>query len=310
MHNDVHDIIALDAMGGDYGPVPLIRGGIAAAVNGRKIILVGDMSVVQDVLRAEDIPSDVRTRITVTHADQVIAMDEDPALAVRAKPNASVRVLMDVLKRAEANAAVSAGSTGATLSAALLGLGRLGKVRRPAIAGALPVNGPSGHAVILVDAGGSPDVLPRALIDWARLGVSYAAARGAARPLVGLLNVGTEHGKGNELTRAAHDLIADWAHVHSDKMRFIGNIEPQGILDGVADVVVTDGFTGNIVVKTLECSMSDQVVVPGGALIIGVRGTVVVAHGAADSSEIASAIETAATVANHAWLDQVERDIT
>lgn len=285
--------LALDAMGSDEGPSPLVAGArLALAAADRdgvdlRIWLVGDTARLP--------PADVgHERLTVVHAADVIGMHEEPALAVRAKPDASVRRAIALLADGHVDAVVSAGSTGATLAAALLGLGRASGVRRPAIAGVVPVRGASGDAVVLVDAGGSPDVQARALVDWARLGSDYARARGTRAPLVGLLNVGTEVGKGNELARTAHALLVSWAAEHGE--HFVGNVEPADLLAGRVDVLVTDGFTGNVLVKTLEAT-APTATVPPGALVLGVAGVVVVAHGAAGPPEVAAAIRTATTVA-------------
>lgn len=285
--------LALDAMGSDEGPAPLVAGAWLALEAARRdgldlrIWLVGDAAQ----LPGPEVPD---SGLAVVHSADAIRMDEDPALAVRAKPDASVRRAIGLLADGRVGAVVSAGSTGATLAAALLGLGRAGGVRRPAIAGVVPVRGASGDAVVLVDAGASPDVQPRALVDWARLGLDYARARGTSSPLVGLLNVGAESGKGNELARTAHVLLSAWAAEQGE--RFIGNLEPADLLNGRVDVLVTDGFTGNVLVKTLEAT-APRSTVPPGALLLGVAGVVVVAHGAAGPEEVAAAIRTATTVA-------------
>lgn len=304
--------VALDAMGGDHGPGPLVAGALAACGEDVRVLLVGDSAVLRPLLdeaRPSACDPHMATRVDVVHAAAAIEMGEDPALAVRAKPDASVRVVVRLLAEGAAQVGVSAGSTGATLAAALLGLGRLGGIRRPALAGALPVVGPSGREVILVDAGGSPDILPPALVDWARLGAAYARARGSIAPAVGLLNVGTEPGKGNELSRAGFDLLRAWGSGGGRRGRFIGNVEPGDVLRGAADVVVTDGFTGNVVIKTLEAAFADRIAGPPGALILGVPGTVVVAHGAAGAEEIAGSISTGRAVAAAGWLDEVRSEI-
>jgi phosphate acyltransferase len=289
--------VALDAMGGDHGAPPLVAGALLASQKDVEVTLVGDASQLR-VLVAGRAPAS----LDIVHASQVIAMDEEPAFAVRAKPDASVATMIRLLREEAVDAGVSAGSTGATLTAALLGLGRIPGVRRPAIAGVLPVRGHSGSEVILVDAGGSPDIQPRALVDWARLGSAYARARGVERPVVGLLNVGTEIAKGNELARTGYLLLEQWVTGgEQSAAEFVGNIEPGHVLAGAVDVVVTDGFTGNILVKSLEAAYTGRVGPPPGALVIGVRGTVVVAHGAAGPEEVAAALVTAADVADRGF---------
>lgn len=275
--------IALDAMGGDLAPVvPVAAAQAAVAEHGLDIVLVGD----PEALRAAG------STLPFAASRGVIGMGEEGALAVRAKPEASIRVAVGLLAEGRADAVVSAGSTGATLAAALLGLGRLPGVRRPAIAAVLPVRGAGGgRGTVLVDAGGSTEVQPEGLLAHARMGLAYARARGVTAPHVGLLNVGTEPGKGSELARAAGALLEGLAG-------FAGNVEPDGVLRGDVDVVVTDGFTGNILLKTIEAMEGGRDYGgPGAAVLLGVAGTVLVAHGAAGVSELVAALVTADAVA-------------
>lgn len=300
--------IALDAMGGDDAPVvPVEAARRGVAVHGLDIVLVGDPAA----LHAAGLPAE-GSGLAITSAADVIGMDEEAALAVRAKPEASICVAIGLLAAGEADAVVSAGSTGATMAAALLGLGRLRGVRRPAIgavlpfiarAGSTPGEGGAGRprfGAVLVDAGASSDVQPDALVAHARMGIAYARVLGVDAPRVGLLNVGSEPGKGNELTRAAYDLL-------SDLVEFVGNVEPDAVLNGAVDVVVTDGFTGNVFLKTVEALgasafgvlPTDEVPIagPGAAVLLGVGGPVLVAHGAADADELVAALLTADRVA-------------
>lgn len=229
-------------------------------------------------------------------------MDEEGALAVRAKPESSIRAAVTLVAERRADAVVSAGSTGATLAAALLGLGRVRGVRRPAIAAVLPVGERAG--TVLVDAGGSTDVQPDALVTHARMGLAYARVRGVLEPRVGLLNVGTESGKGNELARSAEALLADLPG-------FVGNVEPGNVLAGTVDVVVTDGFTGNILLKTVEAmSGGHSYGGPGAAVLLGVAGTVLVAHGAADVDELVTALRTADHVVAEGLVERVGRSLS
>jgi len=266
-------------MGGDDAPaVPAAAARIAVEEHGLDVVLVGDAAMLREL--APSVPA--------IAASDVIAMGEEPALAVRGKPDASVRVAMRLLVQGLAGAVVSAGSTGATLAAALLELGRLPQVRRPVLAAVLPT---SGSGTVLVDAGASGDVQPAALVASARMGTAYARVRGAARPRLGLLNVGAEPGKGNELARAAHDLLAGLPG-------FVGNVEPQAVLAGGVDVLVTDGFTGNIFLKTLEAARPPaKGTGPGAAALLGVPGEVLVAHGAAGAAELVAALRTADALA-------------
>lgn len=270
--------IALDAMGGDHAPDAVVQGAVTAAGEGIDVVLVGVPDQVAAALEragGADLP--------VVAAGEVVGMDEEPALALRTKPDASVRVAAALVAAGEADAFVSAGSTGATLASALLTLGRIEGVRRPVVAAVLPPRG------VLVDAGGTPDVQPDALVTYARMGKAYAQVLGVSQPRVGLLNVGEERGKGHALARAAFDLL-------DGLDGFVGNVEPQGVLSGAVDVVVTDGFTGNVFLKTVE-ALSGQPDEQGAAVVLGVKGEVLVAHGAAGPAEVAAALRMAATVA-------------
>jgi glycerol-3-phosphate acyltransferase PlsX len=196
----------------------------------------------------------------------------------------------------EADAVVSAGSTGATLAAALLTIGRLPGIRRPVVAAVLPVEG--GRAV-LADAGGSMDVQPEALPGYAAMASAYATVLGIAAPRIGLLNVGAEPGKGNALTKAAFDLLRGMEG-------FVGNVEPLAVLGGAADVVVTDGFTGNVFLKTVEASARDITAeTDATAILLGVAGEVLVAHGDASAHDVAQALARAAEVAQAGLAAQV-----
>jgi phosphate acyltransferase len=269
--------VALDAMGGDHAPAAMVDGARRAAEDhGVDVVLVGDPERLGDAT------------VPVVAASQWITMDEDPAIALRSKPDASVRVAASLVADGEASAFVSAGNTGATLAAALLGIGRVSGVRRPVIAAALPT--PAAHGTVLVDAGASADVQPEALVSYARMGVAYARVLGTDEPRVGLLNVGAESGKGNALTRDAEEALSEQAW-------FAGNVEPPAVLAGEVDVVVTDGFTGNIFLKTVEAAGGADADGPGAAVLLGVAGTVLVAHGASRGAEVAAALRTAADAA-------------
>jgi glycerol-3-phosphate acyltransferase PlsX len=274
-------------MGGDDAPrVPVAAALMAVRDHGVPVAVVGDPPALAAAGRTIRAPGDLGEvpGLQMVAASQVVGMHEDAALAVRAKPDASIRVAMRLLAEGRAAAVVSAGSTGATLAAALLGLGRVPGVRRPVLAVVLPVAG----GVVLVDAGASPDIQPEALVAHARLGLAYAAARQVREPTFGLLNVGAEVGKGNELARAAHPLLAGLPG-------FAGNVEPAAVLGGAVDVVVTDGFTGNVFLKTMEAVAGRGGVIDasGAALLLGVDGVVLVAHGAAGEADLAGALRTA-----------------
>lgn len=266
--------LALDAMGGDRAPGAAIAAALQASrQHGLDVLLVGDPA---RLTAAGD-------AVPVVAAGAAVGMAEDAALAVRAKPDASIRVAVRLLADGVVDAVVSAGSTGATLAAGLLGLGRVAGVRRPAVAAVVPTRGAD---TVLLDAGATADVRPEALVTYARMGVAYARVRGVVRPRVGLLNVGSEPGKGNDLARAAHVLLRD-----TDG--FVGNVEPAAVLAGAADVVVSDGFAGNVFLKTAEALAPPGSGAPGAAVLLGVQGTLLVAHGDADGDELVAALRTA-----------------
>jgi phosphate acyltransferase len=294
-------VVVLDAMGGDDAPHSVVAGAVLAAADGIQVVLVGAHDPVTAALEAAGGPP-----LPVVDAAESIGMGEEAAVAVRAKRDASIRVAVRLvaehLERQEPVALVSAGSTGATLAAVLLDLGRVGGVRRPVIGAVLPPV-VAGHGVVLVDAGASPDVQPEAIVASARMGVAYAQVRGVDAPRVGLLNVGEEPGKGNALARAAHEALAGTAG-------FVGNVEPGVVLGGGVDVVVTDGFTGNVFLKTVEAVAARAGEAgserrPGAAVLLGAAADVLVAHGAAGPEEIRAALRTAETVARGGLARQI-----
>ncbi len=278
--------VALDAMGGDFAPDATVAGALRAHAAGVDVVLVGRP---RDLLAALAVAG-ARNALPIVAADDVVRMDEDPAIALRGKPRASIRVAAELVAEGRARALVSAGSTGATLAAALLTLGRVPGARRPVVAAVVPTQT---GGVVVVDAGGSADVQPEALPAYARMASAYAAVRGVERPRVGLLNVGAEPGKGNALAKAAFGLLA------ADD-GFVGNVEPAAVLAGAVDVVVTDGFTGNVFLKTVEAVAGPVATRAhgGAAVLLGVAGEVLVAHGAAGPDEVAAALHTAAEVAS------------
>lgn len=276
--------VALDAMGGDHAPGACVRGALAARDEGVDVVLVGDARVLAGALADAGAPGG----LAVIHAATAVDMAEEPAVAVRGRKDASVRVAARLVANGEVSAVVSAGSTGATLAAALLEIGRIDGVRRPALAAVIPV---TDAGVVLVDAGGNADVQPEALSAYAEMGVALAQARGVDEPRVGLLNVGAEPGKGSALYREAHTLL-------SAEAEFAGNVEPAAVLRGEVDVVVADGFTGNVFLKTVEAlGRSRRPASDTAAVMVGVAGEVLVAHGAASAGEITAALRTARDVA-------------
>ena len=234
--------IAVDAMGGDYAPQEIIKGALSAAkaFNDLEIILVGNLEILTNMIP----PTEKQNNITFFEATEAIEMDEHPASAVRKKKDASIVVATRLVKEGKADAVVSAGSTGAQMAAALLGLGRIKGIERPAIATVLPTL--EGGKLIL-DVGANPDAKPEHLMQYALMGSIYAEkVLDIKNPRVGLLNIGSEEGKGNELAQATYTLL------QSTPINFTGNIEGRDVPYGRADVVVCDGFVGNVVLKTIE----------------------------------------------------------
>jgi len=311
--------VAVDAMGGDNAPHAIVAGAVRAVAElGVPVTLVGRREVIDAALTAAGgAPSD---RLRISDARDVIEMDEHPANAVRAKRDASIVRACALVAEGTAGAAVSAGNSGAMLAAALFTVKRVAGVARPAIGASFPTA--AGQTFIL-DVGANTDCKPDWLAQFAVMGDIYARTMlGVAEPRVALLSNGEEPEKGSELVQAAHPLIA------ALPLHFVGNVEGKDIFRGVADVVVTDGFTGNIALKTAEgvgeflfAAISRQaratlggkiggaLLKPrlrplregidyrktGGALLLGVAGEVVIAHGRSDSEAVFNAIRVAAT---------------
>ena len=305
--------IAVDALGGDKAPEEIIAGAVAAA--GRlprdEVFLVGDRTLVE-----AEVDPDAPSNLSVRDAGGVIGMDEDPTVTLRTRPDVSVAVAAEMVREGEADAVFSAGSTGATVAAALLRIGRLKGCRRPAIATVLPFRSP----VLLLDAGATITCRPQDLVNFAILGGVFAQRYFELNsvPRVGLINVGEEPGKGNDLTKVAHRIMSE-----SRGLRFVGNVEGRDIGSGEADVLVTDGFTGNVVLKTAEgvareilgmlrCALTRDflgkltagVLRPrlielrervdpenyGGSFLLGVRGPVVIGHGNSGARGVENAL--------------------
>src|SRR3990170_151332 len=231
--------IAVDAMGGDNAPEAIVSGAVAAAHDlGAEIVLVGaEQRLREELARHRGAPA-----LEIVDAPEVIEMHESPAMALRRKRGASIVVAIELLKAGRADAVVTAGHTGAAMGAALLGLGRVPGVDRPAIAAVLPTQ--TAHPAILLDVGANVDCKPHHLLQFALMGSAYAkSVLGAAAPRVGLLSNGTEEGKGSDLVLAATPLLRD------SGLTFVGNVEARDFFLGVADVVVCDGFVGNVTMK-------------------------------------------------------------
>jgi glycerol-3-phosphate acyltransferase PlsX len=311
--------IALDVMGGDQAPDATLKGALMAcapeskhALAPERVLLVGDESVIRSKL-AELGSSHA---FPIQHASQVVGMAESPASALRAKPDSSIAVCVGAVKKGAAGGLVSMGNTGAVVGAATLGLGTLEGVRRPAIAVTLSL---TGQPVTFLDMGANREAKPQDLLQFAAMGAVYMRdCLGVAEPRVGLLNIGSEPSKGTDLLKEAYPLL----EAAGDRLRFVGNVEGNTIFGSVADVVVTDGFTGNVVLKLLEGFSGFLLELVGaelkahqapwtkealgkvrrrvdyaeygGALLLGVNGVVVKGHGRSDAVAVANALVVAA----------------
>ncbi|GLO65958.1 MULTISPECIES: phosphate acyltransferase PlsX [Oceanobacillus] len=231
--------LAIDAMGGDHAPKEIVLGAMDAVKElDVEITLYGDKDQITPHLTNDK-------NITIVHTEEVITSEDEPVRAVRRKKNASLVLMANAVKEKEAEACISAGNTGALMSAGLFVVGRIPGIDRPALSPTLPTV--DGKGFLMLDVGANVEAKPDHLLQYAIMGSIYSEkVRKIQQPRVGLLNVGTEDGKGNELTKKAFELL------QSAPINFVGNVESRDILSGVADVVVTDGFSGNIALKTIE----------------------------------------------------------
>lgn len=301
-------------MGGDAAPAVVVDGAVRAARSfGLQLALVGAPGPIRAELARHDTHG---LALSVVEAPDVVLMDEAPLTALRRKPRASVRVAADLVASGQAQALVSTGHSGATVLAAHAAIGMLPGVERPALAVVVPT---AIGRTVLLDVGASVDCRPEHLVDFARLGAAYAAARyGVVRPRIGLLSIGEEAGKGTDLTRDVH------ARLSASALDFAGNVEPRDLFAGRADVVVCDGFTGNIVLKVgealseavrdvlEEALATDRAPSPppiarraldwlsqvdsaehGAAPLLGIDGLVLVGHGRSGSRAVESAVALA-----------------
>ena len=236
--------IVVDAFGGDYAPYEIVAGAVKALQENQEleIVLVGDKDKITEILQQLVFVSE---RLEIVHAPDVVTMDESPTVAIRTKKTSSIVVAYDYLKQNDdAVALVSAGSTGATLTGAVLKLGRVKGVSRPALAPILPTV--NDGKVMLLDCGANAECKAENLLDFAIMGNEYMKAMGVKNPRIALLNIGTEEEKGSEMIKEAHQLLKN------AKLNFVGNIEARDVIRGNVDVVVSDGFSGNICLKTIE----------------------------------------------------------
>jgi glycerol-3-phosphate acyltransferase PlsX len=320
--------IALDAMGGDHAPAATVAGAVAAArAYGVEVALVGRTAALEAELARHQTAG---LALPIVEAPETIAMDEHPANAARRKPNSSISLALRQVRDGGAAAMVSAGNSGAVMAAALLVLGRVSGIERPAIGAIMPTA--RGRA-LLIDAGANTDPKPAQLAQFAQMGALYAErVLGIARPRVGLLSNGEEPTKGNELVLAAHPLLA------ASGLHFVGNIEGRDIAAGAADVVVTDGFTGNVALKLsegvatmllglLRAELTGNPLTKvlaaglrpafrrvgarldyrevGGAPLLGVEGITIIAHGRSDALAIQNALRAAREAVAGGALDAI-----
>jgi phosphate acyltransferase len=315
--------LAVDAMGGDNAPREIVLGAMKAIekYHDIHIVLVGNENKIREHLTNEE-------RIEILHTEEVILGTDEPVRAVRRKKTASMVLAAQQVADGNADACISAGNTGALMAAGLFVVGRIEGIERPALAPTLPTIG--GEGFLLLDVGANADAKPEHLVQYAIMGSIYSEkARGIANPRVGLLNIGTEEKKGNELVRNTFELLKD------ADINFIGNVESRDLLEGAADVVVADGFTGNMVLKTIEgtamsvfkmlksaltssfkSKMAAAVLKPdlkvlknkmdyteyGGAGLFGLKAPVIKAHGSSDANAVFNSIRQAR--------EMVEKDVS
>jgi phosphate acyltransferase len=324
--------IALDAMGGDDAPAAIVAGAIQAQteLTDVDVILVGDPEQIQACLN--QYPN--APKLEIVPAEGTIEMDEEPLSALRRKPKASINVAMQLVKEGKADAVVSAGHSGAAMAAALLRLGRLRGIDRPAIAAIFPTNR-ADKSVVILDVGANVDCRPKYLEQFAVMGSVYSEyVLGVETPKVGLLNIGEEESKGNEVAVKAHESLQQNQHIN-----FVGNAEGRDVLSGNFDVIVCDGFVGNILLKFAEAvgnivvqmlkeelprgingKLGTALLKPnlqrlkkridaaehGGGLLLGVEGVCIISHGSSDAFSIANAIRSAKSAVDKNVIEQIK----
>lgn len=322
--------IAVDAMGGDHAPGEIVRGALMAAAHfpDIEITLIGDEAKIRPHVAGEE-------RISIIHTDEVIEADDEPVRAVRRKKNSSMVRMAEEVKEGRAEACISAGNTGALMAAGLFVVGRVAGIDRPALAPTLPTL--DGRGFVFLDVGANVDAKPEHLQQYALMGHAYAKnVRGVEKPRIGLLNVGTEDQKGNETTKRAFALLKE------TNLHFIGNVEARDLLQGVADVVVADGFAGNVALKTIEgtalalfsllkqtltsgvaAKLAAAVLKPklaglkkmmdyseyGGAALFGLNAPVIKAHGSSDANAIFHAIRQAREMVVHDVIGTIRAEL-
>ncbi|MGB3653620.1 MAG: phosphate acyltransferase PlsX [Rivularia sp. (in: cyanobacteria)] len=322
--------IAIDAMGGDNAPDEIVAGALRAVEElGVKALLVGSPEDIERIL-----PSSIKSeQVEIVPAESAIAMDEEPLSAIRRKPKASINVAMNLVKKGQADAVISAGHSGAAMAAALLRLGRLPGIDRPAIGAVFPTMAAS-KQVLVLDVGANVDCRPKFLEQFAVLGSAYSQyVLGVTQPKVGLLNIGEEDCKGNDVAIRAHQMIAENPYI-----TFIGNAEGRDVLSGDFDVIVCDGFVGNVLLKFAEAvgeillqiireelpqglrgQIGCSILKPnlkrikqrvdsaehGGGLLLGVNGICVIGHGSSEAPSIFNAIRLAKEAVDNQVLERI-----
>lgn len=322
--------LAVDGMGGDNAPKAIVEGVYIAleAFSDLEVVLYGHEEKLNPYLKPHD-------RLSVVHCEEVIEGEDDPARAVRRKKDSSMAKILEAVANGEADACLSAGNTGALMAGGLFKVGRIDGVQRPALATTLPTL--DGRGFLMLDLGANADAKPEQLVQYAIMGDIYAKkVRGLQNPSIGLLNIGTEEKKGNEVTKAAFSLLKEL------DFNFKGNVEARELLNGVADVVVTDGFTGNMVLKTIEgtaIAMFDMLKTAftsstkakvgyvlsknglrtmkhtmdyseyGGAALFGLKAPVIKAHGSSNERAIFNAIRQANMMVKHQVCETIAETI-
>lgn len=328
--------IAVDAMGGDFGPSVVVRGALdALASKAFKLILVGREPEIRAELAAAGAAADAVGDIEVVHADQVIEMQDKPSDALRRKKSSSLQVAFRLVKEGRAHGVVSAGNSGATLACGMFILGRIEGIDRPALAGILPTEK---KPMVLIDVGANVDCKPHNLVQFALMAdVLARCVLGVPKPRVGLMSIGEEEGKGNSQVKLAFDLL------RKSSLNFVGNVEGRDVFTGDVDVVVCDGFVGNVVLKLSEglavslgrllkrellggfwsrfgClfangalrrfARSIDYAEYGGAPLLGLKGITIVCHGSSNAKALGSAIHMAATFIKNRSNEQLLEELS
>jgi len=323
--------IAVDAMGGDFAPGEIVAGALRAQAElGVEVLLVGDPEQIRAVMKQHN----TSLQLEIVPAEGIIEMHEEPLSGLRRKPKASINVAMDLVKQGRADAVVSAGHSGAAMAAALLRLGRIKGIDRPAIGTVLPTLN-ANKSVLILDVGANVDCRPKFLEQFAVMGNIYSQyVLGVETPKVGLLNIGEESSKGNELALRTYELLES-----NPRLAFVGNAEGRDVLSGQFDVIVCDGFVGNVLLKFAEAigevllqilreelprgwrgRLGAMLLKPnlrrikqrvdhaehGGGLLLGVDGICIISHGSSQAPSIYNAIRLAKEAVDHDVLERIQ----